>query len=62
MELDELVRERDAVALCPLATWRTQPLAHVLVPEESVWTNEGHMHERARRHPMKPRARPLQLA
>ena len=60
MELRELILERGAVALCPLATVRAQPLAHVLGPAEGIRTNEKHMHVSAHRRPVEPRARPLQ--
>ena len=52
MELDELILERGAVALCPHATWRAQLLAYVLVPEAGIRANEEHItYERTRLRP-----------
>jgi len=51
-ELDELILERGAVALCPHATWRAQLLAYVLVPEAGIRANEEHItYERTRLRP-----------
>ena len=35
-------------------------IAHVLMPYEGIRTNEGHLHFRAHRLPVEPRARLLQ--
>ena len=47
MELDELLLERGAVALCPHTTWRAQLLDHVRVPEAGMRTNKVNMYVRA---------------
>ena len=62
MELIELRLERGAVARCSHATGCAQPLAHVLMADEGIRTNEGQLQlqERAHSRPVEQRARPLQ--
>ena len=36
VERDELLLERDAIAICPLATGLAQLLSHIRVPEEGI--------------------------
>ena len=61
MQLNELLLERGAVALCPHSTGCAQPLARVLEPDEGVRTNEAHLQFEAHCRTVEPHARPLQI-